>query len=503
MHVRHSRGFGVTVLVVILTVFFAGMARATAPKPFALAVMVVTLTLLAWAIKPMVGLCATVFLALVGDSTTSPWYPFVKGLSAKESIMFVNNSLIFSPLELVLVVAPLALFGRYLVRGHWELAVGRMPYAVGAFTGFILFGLAHGFVNGANHQTALFEARPFVAFALIYILVSSVCHELSDYRRLLWTILAAILTHALIAGQYLSQRTPAELKLTEGLLDHGAAMRMDLLIIVVAAAWMFPGISRRLRLTTTLMLIPVGWVYLVAQRRAAVVGLVGALVLLSVILFWHRRQTFYKVIPIAALILTGYVAAFWNSTSTTAFPAQAIKSVISPSSVSDRNQSSDLYRMVENVDLHYTIQTARLQGIGLGNPFYRPFPLPSLVSSFKYALYIPHNSFLWIWMTTGFGGFVALIYLFGRAVSMGAATLRTRTDGTELLVLTAFVLAVVVFAIFCFVDIAWDAGNLSLLGASVAVAANFPVERHTASADVAVAAEPTNALVRHPVAPRR
>jgi hypothetical protein len=493
-YARHSRGVGVTLLIVVLTALFAAMAKATAPKPFALAVMLVLLTIIAWAIKPMVGLCATVFFALVGDSTTSPWYPFLKGLSAKESIMFVSNSMIYSPLEIVLISALLALCGRYLVLGVWELRLGRVRWAVGVFTLFILFGLAHGFVNGANHKIALFEVRPFIAFTLIYILVSSVCHQLSDYRRLLWTILAAIFTHALIAGQYLSQRTPAELKLTEGLLDHGAAMRMDVLVIVVAAAWMFPGISRRIRLTTTLMLIPVGWVYLLAQRRAAVVGLVGAFALLAVVLFWHRRRTFYKVVPIIALVLAGYVGAFWNSTSTAAFPAQALKSVISPDNVSDRNQSSDLYRIVENLDLHFTIQTSRIQGIGFGNPFFRPYPLPALDSSFIYALYIPHNSFLWIWMTTGFGGFVAMIYLFGRSISLGAATLRTWTGGTELLVLLAFVLAIVVFAIFCFVDIAWDAGNLTLLGASVAVAVNYPISRRRARAEAEVIAEEPEAM---------
>jgi hypothetical protein len=477
MHVRRSRGVGVTLFVVVTSAIFAQLARSTAPRPFALAIMLILLTMFAWAVKPIVGLCATVYFALVSDGVTMPWYPFTKGLSAKESILFISNSLILSPMELVLIFAVLALFGRFLVLGRWELRIGRLPFAVGAFIVFIVYGIAHGYLNGANHQIALFEARPFIGFALVYLLVSSVCSTTRDYRYLLWAVLCAISTHALISLEYLSHRSSEELKATESLLDHGAAMRMDLLILVVISSWMFPGTSRMLRIFATVMIVPVGWVYLVAQRRAAVVGLVGAFALLGVVLFWHRRRAFFRIVPLFALVLTVYVAAFWNSTSSTAFPAQAVKSVISPTDVSDRNQSSDLYRIVENVDLHFTIQTARLQGIGFGNPFFRPFPLPALTQSFEFALYIPHNSFLWIWMTTGFGGFVAMIYLLGRAVSVGAATVRTWTSGTDLVVLLTFVLAVVVFAIFCFVDIAWDAGNLTLLGASIAVCANYPLNR--------------------------
>jgi hypothetical protein len=262
MYVRRSHGVGLTVFIIVTSGFFAAIARATAPKPFALAVMLMMLTILAWCLRPMVGLCATVFFALVADNTTSPWYPFLKGFSSVESIMFVSNALIVSPYELVLIASLLALFGRYLVLGTWELSIGRLAGAVAAFTAFVLLALAHGYVTGANTQIALFEARPFIAFFTVYILVSSVCHTLADYRHVMWAVLAAIGVHSLIAFQYISTRNEDQLKLTESLLDHGAAMRMDVLIVFVIAAWLFPGTSRRLRFTTTLILVPVFTVYL-------------------------------------------------------------------------------------------------------------------------------------------------------------------------------------------------------------------------------------------------
>ena len=55
--------------------------------------------------------------------------------------------------------------------------------------------------------------------------------------------------------------------------------------------------------------IPVMWVYLVGQRRAAVVGLVGGFVLFGVMLFWRQRRTFWKVVPVVTLVADGYDVA--------------------------------------------------------------------------------------------------------------------------------------------------------------------------------------------------
>ena len=192
-------------------------------------------------------------------------------------------------------------------------------------------------------------------------------------------------------------------------------------------------------------------------------------------LFWKRRRLFFKVIPVIALVFVAYVGAFWNSTSSSGFPAQAVKSVIAPTEISDRNQSSDAYRIAENLDLHYTIQTSKVFGIGLGKAFLRPYPLPDLGTNFAYTPYIPHNSFLWVWASMGIGGFASMIYLIGRAISLGAAKVRAAPLGQDLVVLVTFVLAVVVFVVYCYVDIAWDAGNMTMLGVAVAVCSGYPV----------------------------
>src|SRR5262249_49624725 len=160
------------------------------------------------------------------------------------------------------------------------------------------------------------------------------------------------------------------------------------------------------------MAIPVVIVYVISQRRAAVVALVAGLLLLAIFLFWTNRRAFFRVVPVALVLASLYTAAFWNDAhSLPGFPAQAVKSVISPDSVSERNQGSDQYRVTEKLDILATIQTSPVLGIGFGRPFLRPYPLPN-IAPFLLEPYQPHNSILWVWMKTGVAGFVAMLYLF-------------------------------------------------------------------------------------------
>ena len=47
-----------------------------------------------------------------------------------------------------------------------------------------------------------------------------------------------------------------------------------------------------------------------------------------------------------------------------------------------------------------TIKAKPITGLGFGQRFYRPFPLPD-ISFFPFYEYMPHNSVLWIWIKTG------------------------------------------------------------------------------------------------------
>ncbi len=470
---RHSRGILVYTVIVAVGAGFALIARNTAPRPLAIGLCLMFMTIGAWVVKPIVGLCTTLFFALVGDIVSSTWFPFNKGLSAHESVMFLNKSLIISPLEICLLAGLVALCIRFLLDGVWPFMLGAAGKAVLAFGFFVLVGLFYGAGKGGDSHIALFEFRPFFPFIAVYFLSVAVCRSRAEFRWLLWTVLAAIEVNAFLGLIRVAGLSAADLKLTETIADHGAVLRMNVLFALLIASWLIRGISTTQRVVTTVMSLPVIVVYIVAERRAAIIALVVSLGLFSIVLFWRQRRTFMKIVPAVAVIMVLYVGAFWNSQSGAGFPAQALKSVISPTQVTQRNQSSDIYRTYENYDLNFTIRSNKVLGIGLGQAFYRPAPLAEL-TGFAYNAYIPHNSILWVWVSFGFGGFVAMFFMLGRTMLLGAAALKTVDRAQDLTVLVTFVLSIVMFVVYASVDIAWDAPGLMLLGTAIAAATNYP-----------------------------
>jgi hypothetical protein len=320
---RHSFPWLAYGATLVLGAFLAGTAWVTAPAPFGFALGLLVVTMVAWFVSPLTGLALTVFFALVGDLTTSFWWPFTKSMSSKESIMFVTTSVNISPLELTLIAAFAALFARYLATGVWPFRGGPLIRPLCAFVAFVVVGVVYGLSKGGDTKIALVEVRPILYLPLMYLLFAAVCRTIADFRRVLWAAFAAILLHAFISLHYFSTLTERQLAAKESIMEHTAALRMDMLFVVVIVAWVFPGVPRRVRLMTTLIVPPVILVYLESQRRAAMVALGAALVLLAITLFWRQRRTFWRVVPIVAIVFTGYVGAFWNSPSSAGAPAQA------------------------------------------------------------------------------------------------------------------------------------------------------------------------------------
>ena len=159
--------------------------------------------------------------------------------------------------------------------------------------------------------------------------------------------------------------------------------------------------------------------------------------------------------------------AFCSSGNGVAFPALAVKSVIAPSRVDVKDQSSTQYRQTETRDVVYTIRTNPITGIGFGHPFLRPYVLPA-ITSFQLAAYVTHNSILWIWMNIGIGGFLAMLYLFAIVLRVGARTIRSQTDPDYTAITLTSAAFVLMYAIFTYVDISWDPKNMLVLALAMA-----------------------------------
>ena len=243
---------------------------------------------------------------------------------------------------------------------------------------------------------------------------------------------------------------------------------MDFVFILLLGAIAYRSVPRWATLSLAVASIPIVIVYLTAQRRSAVVALAVGVLYLVISLFWRQRKTFFAFAPFVFVVGIGYLAAFWNSTSAAAFPANAIKTVIAPDEVSAADRSSNLYRQIELYDVWATIRFEPIRGIGFGKPFLRPIPLPNISTTFEFWAFFPHNSLLWLWTKLGFLGFVTFLYVIGRGLMLGAHRLRHAPDGIDAVMQLALSSFIAMYVVFMYVDIAFEPRNVTLLAVALA-----------------------------------
>jgi O-antigen ligase len=439
------------------------MAYSTASQPFSLAVVLFLVTAAVAVVRPTLGVYALILLTVIGDSSSAPWYPFAKNLSSAESILFISNGIKVSPLEVCLCAVVVGWILQMLTRRDWRVQRGLFFRPLAVFTGFALVGLAWGLGRGGDKIVGLWEMRPLLYVPLLYVLVTNLFTRSEQYERLYWCVMVGVVINSFVSIQYLEGLSAAQRLDLPFVGDHDASVVMNTMLVLFLAAWIFGAKSPAKRFLLPVMLIPVAFTYITAQRRAAVVGLIGAFFLMGVVLFWRKRRAFWCVVPVTTLLIAGYVGAFWNgSGSGVAFPALAVKSVVAPNQVDEVDKTSSDYRVLETKDAVYTIKSNPLLGVGFGQKFLRPYTLPA-ISQFIFAEYITHNSILWIWMKMGIGGFLAMLYVFSFTLRVGARTLRNEIDPDRLCITLTSVAFIVMYAIFTYVDISWGPKSMLLL----------------------------------------
>lgn len=463
--------FGMGMLIALL-------ARRRLAEPFlGLSLGLFVLVAVGWLVRPRATLYVALFLTAVSDIVTVSWFPFVKNFSSRESISFVADAVTVSPLDISLALGfAITSLSRYADTGK-AFARTALTAPIMVFTAFVAFGFARGIVlGGGDLRIAVLEGRALFYLVLVFGIVTNVCTEPAHLRIAMWWLLGGVFVQVLLSIDFFSRLDPATRDSLESLNEHGSGLGHNLLLLALLALFLFRARAPLARLALAVAVVPTIYVFLVAQRRSAVAALGCAVVLLLVVVFWRHRRLFWVMAPITTLLTIGYLGVFWNSGSAAGFPAQAIKTVIAPQSASAADQSSDLYRMIETYDLIFTIRTDPFKGLGFGRAFYRPVPLPAL-ENFELGPYLPHNSVLWLWIKIGFGGFVTMFYLFGKAVMLGADRLRRLPDGVDVVTTLIATLFIVMFAIYTFVDVSWDARNMVFLGLAFAICSQPVPER--------------------------
>jgi len=450
-----------------MALVLGGMMLRTQPDARVLVWLVYIAGAAAILYQPRWGLYLIVFFALVGDGNIIPWYPFVKNFSSNESAMFLAEALIFSPLELYLILTIISWIGKDILLKRVSYYRGEITVPALIFLTFIIIGFFYGIFRGGDLNIALWEVRPFFYLVAMIILASNLFTKEEHYSHALWFAVIAILIESIMGINYFVTVSGGSIDGLERLTEHSASIHIGSIFVLAIAAWISRGsLAKR---TILLSIIPfIAIAFLLAQRRAAFVAFAVALIVFAVYLFLSNRQLFWFIVPAAGIIAILYLGLFWNSSSVIGLPVQAIKSVVAPDSSNVADQSSDLYRQIENINTSFTIHQKPLTGVGFGNKFYVIVPLPD-ISFFAWWDYFPHNSIIYIWVKAGVAAFCAMLFFIGMTVLTGAKVLgRLKRPESKVILLTAIIYVIMHF-IFAYVDISWDTQSMLYLGAAIGI----------------------------------
>jgi O-antigen ligase len=466
------RWFGMYATLMAVAVAVAGIAYVTAPRPFSVAMVVLVLASLASFLRPTIGVYTIVSMTLIGDIVTTAWWPFTKNLSSRESILYLTDSVSINPLEILVFVTTVSWLLQRLVDPTWRFRRGALFWPLMVFTGFVFVGVFRGkFLGAGDTRVALYEARPLLYLPLVYVLITNLLTTRRQYRILLLLAFSAVAIQSVFALSYYRSLPDEKREVLESLSQHSATIQMNALFVFFLAILLLK-CRKELRWFVAALIPTVAWAYFLSQRRAAMIALFVGVALLAIVVFHRRSRMFWFFVPTVAVLTVGFIGATWNAAGALGLPAQAVKTVVFPDQLNAADRGSDLYRKIEAYDLWFTIQQNKVLGVGFGQKFLHPAALPN-ISFFEFWEYIPHNSVLWIWLKMGFLGFVATLFLFGRVMQVGAASLLKVRSPEQVAIVFVGVAYAVMFLVFAYVDIAWDVRSTVFLALAFALCGDF------------------------------
>jgi hypothetical protein len=414
--------------------------------------------------QPRYGIYLIGFLVVIGDYLLLPWYPFTKNFSSWESMLFVADAVIVSPLETYIFFTGLAWLGRMIVMRNFRWYSGSLQWPGLVFIGFIIFGLMHGLARNGDFNAALWETRAIFYLVAMLILGSNLLEERRHVSIFLWCITAGLSIRSLFGLWFVIFELGGKIGSVDRIAEHSMSILFNSIYILAIAAWIYRDTPKR-RLGMLLILLPVLISYFANNRRAGFVTLGIALLLLAIVIYKVHRRAFYYIVPVSTVILVAYLGIFWNASGPIAAPAKAVRSVIGQPD--PRDYSSNLYREMENINVMFTIKTSPLLGIGFGQKFLRISDMVDL--DFPFADYLTHNSILWIWMKAGLGGFMSMLVMIGMSVALGARLIWRSRGGIIGVAALVATMSIVMHFIFTYVDMAWSTVPMVFVGTMMAI----------------------------------
>ncbi len=459
---RNTRVWVAAFVALLLCSILIGVSSMGAPSPATIGWLIYAIGIAALFYEPRYGVYLLIFLSLLGDSLVAPWYPFNKNLSSAESLFFVNSAMKFSPLEIYLVLTVISWLIHGLMQRRLQFFGGRLLKPMLAYAALLIFGMVYGFGRHGDINTGLWEVRPIFYLITMWLLATNLLRKREHVITAFWFVLIALWLEGLLGIYKVTVTLGGDLHGVEAIGEHSMSIHEDAFL-----AMLFVGVLYKIPPKRWLILLamapPILFSYASNQRRASYISLALALMLMAVVMYKVNRRAFWRIVPVAAALGLIYTAAFWNSTSSIGGPARAIRSVIAPVK-NGRDDRSNEYRVIENVNTDYNIHHAPLTGLGFGQKFIIVAPLPD-ISFFAWWEYITHNSIMWIWMKLGFFGYFAMIFLVGITVMDGSRLVWRMPVRGELSAITLIaVLYVIMHFVYAYVDMSWDNQSMLFVG---------------------------------------
>lgn len=410
--------------------------------------------------NPRYGVYLILGLALYGDISLHPWYPFTKNFSSRESLLYVSDALIISPLETYITFTILAWLGRMAIERRVRVYLGPLFWVTLLFLFFVTYGLVYGLSRRGNLVIALWEARSIYYLFAMLVLTGNLIKTRSHVNILFWIISISLFFKAVAGVMFVATALQWNMEGVERIAEHSMSIHFNLFFILAIAAWIYrDSLSRRTLLP--LMALPVLFSFLANHRRAGFLTLGIGVIVVLLLLYREHRKLFWAIAPTLTLVFMAYLAVFWNNEGSIGMIARAVRSVFGQPTA--RDAASNIYRDIENVNIMFTISQVPLQGVGFGQKFYIIYQLPD-ISFFEWWEYITHNSIMWVWMKTGAGGFFSMLLMIGMAMILGGRLIWTMPRGSLRAYALSGTLYILMHFVYAFVDMSWDTRSMLLVG---------------------------------------
>jgi len=221
-------------------------------------------------LRPVMGVYIITFFGLLADDVNTPWWPFLKNGSSAESVLYIHDSVVFSPMEGYLVTTILAV-GIHVTLRRLTVVRPVLIVPLSAFMIFIVIGFVWGVGRGGDLTIALWEARPFATLFIVYVLATTLIQTRRQVHIISWVVLTALCLEALRSMYWYLTTSGADL--FNSPIEHSAASHMNLVFVTVILAWLIRESGLTHRLLIPFLSIPVVFIYLVSERRSAIAAL--------------------------------------------------------------------------------------------------------------------------------------------------------------------------------------------------------------------------------------